>query len=154
MTVTVKIDDTAFKAYVRRTLKAMPQEIDRALSITSQQGINVILDRTEKGKQIGGGAFKPYSPEYARSKSSGWPRTKTRRAFSGDPSGDVNLMVSGNMLSSISQRRVKKGVREIYFTRATAARKAFFNNKSRPFFGFSQKEVNRLSNVFKKALFR
>ena len=41
---------------------------------------------------------------------------------------------------------------EIFFSRATESKKAAMNNKTRPFFGFSRKEQQRLSEVFFKAL--
>lgn len=140
--------DRLFKNLGRQYSK----DIVNALSATAQQGIVTILDRTEKGKGYES-RFKRYSPEYAQSKAEGWPRTKTRRAFGGDPSGKVNLMVSGNMLSSIKSTVDKpKLTAEIGFSRATEAKKAYWNNQSRPFFGFNQREKNFLRKFFYKRL--
>lgn len=138
----VEVDATKVTALLDREIKATPKKIDRALSMTAQQGINVIVDRTEKG--IGyKGAFAPYTPAYAKF-----------RAKKGRKVAPVDLNFSGNMLSSIASRRVSKGVYEIYFTRAVEARKGAFNNIKRPFFGFNPKEKGNLSRFFRKAVMR
>lgn len=153
MKVDVRIDAKGLQTYIKKAMKTLPKEIDTALYKTSQEGINVILNRTEKGMGTDG-KFKRYTPEYARSKASGWPRTPTRRAFGGDPSGVVNLMVSGNMLGSIIATKPKNHRTTLKFSRATEAKKAFYNNRTRKFFEFNQKEVNQLSRFFRKALFK
>lgn len=153
MKVDVRIDAKGLQTYIKKVMKTMPREIDTALYKTAQQGINTILDRTEKGMGTEG-KFKRYTPEYARSKASGWPRTSTRRAFGGDQSGVVNLMVSGNMLGSIIATKPKNHRSTLKFSRATEAKKAFYNNQNRKFFEFNQKEVKELSRFFRKELFR
>lgn len=147
----VRVDATRVTGLLDNTIKALPQEIDMALQKTALAGIQIIEDRTERGTGYLG-KFAPYDPQYARAKASGWPRTPTRRAFGGDPSGIVNLTVHGEMLASMAQRKVSQGVSEIYFTRATEARKAYYNNLKRKFFGFNQTEKRRLGQFFKKAL--
>jgi len=140
--------DRLFKNLGRQYSK----DIVKALSTTAQQGIVVILDRTKKGKGYET-RFKRYSPQYARAKAQGWPRSKTRRAFGGDPSGKVNLMVSGNMLSSIKSTVDKPQLTaELSFSRATEAKKAYWNNQIRPFFGFNQREQKFLRKFFYKRL--
>lgn len=153
MKVDVRIDAKGLQAYIKNAMKTMPKEIDTALYKTAQQGINVITDRTEKG--IGtDGKFKAYTPQYATAKAEGWPRTKTRRAFGGDPSGVVNLMVSGNMLGSIIATKPKNHRTTLKFSRAVEAKKAFFNNQQRKFFELNQKEIKGLSAFFRKELFK
>jgi len=138
----VEVNATRVTALLDREIKATPKKIDRALSMTAQQGINVILDRTEKG--IGYiGRFAPYTPAYAKF-----------RAKKGLKVSPVDLNFSDNMLSSIASRRVSKGLYEIYFTRAVEAKKAVFNNIKRPFFGFNTKEKGNLSRFFRKAVMR
>lgn len=138
----VTFDATRVTALLDKTVKQMPQEIDRALAITAQQGTNIILDRTESGRGYLG-SFKPYSVAYARF-----------RAKNGRQVSPVNLNYSGRMLSSVSNRRLSRGVQEIYFTRAAEARKAYFNNQTRPFFGFNVKEKSSLRRFFQKALLK
>ena len=147
----VRVDATRVTGLLDNTIKALPEDIDRALAKTALAGIQVIEERTARGTGYLG-KFAPYDPQYARAKAQGWPRTNTRRAFGGDPSGIVNLTVHNEMLSSMAQRRVSQGVREIYFTRATEARKAYYNNLKRKFFGFNQTEKRRLGQFFRKAL--
>lgn len=152
MIVDVRIDAKRLQTYIKRAMKDMPQEIDNALYKTGQQGVNLILDRTEKGVGTDG-LFKRYTPEYAKSKANGWPVSKTRRAFSGDSSGIVNLMVSGNMLGSMIATKPKNHRTKITFSRSVEAKKAFWNNRQRKFFEFNQKEVNKLGDFFRKELF-
>lgn len=152
MNTSAVIDSTEVDRLFKRLGRQYSKDIVRALSATAQQGIVMILDRTEKGKGYNN-RFKPYNPQYARSKAQGWPRTKTRRAFGGDPSGKVNLMVSGNMLSSIKSKVDKPNLTaELGFSRATEAQKAYWNNRTRPFFGFNQREQNFLRKFFYKRL--
>lgn len=138
----VDVDATRVTALLDRDIKALPVQIDRALAITAQQGINIILNRTARGTGYKGG-FAPYSPAYAKF-----------RAKKGRKIAPVDLNFTGSMLSSMSSRRLSQGVQEIYFTRATEAKKAFFNDMKRPFFGFNQKEKVSLRNFFRKALLK
>ena len=135
-----------------RMINALPQDVDKTLFATAQYGINLILDRTEKGRGITG-PFKRYTPQYAKIKRSGWSRTPTRRGFSGDPSGTVNLMVTGEMLGSMSAKK-GRGVSSILFARQSEARKAAFNQKKRPFFGFNTAEKQRLGDFFRARLIK
>lgn len=152
MNTSAVIDFSEVDRLFKKLGRQYSKDIVNALSATAQQGIVTILDRTLKGKGYQY-RFKRYSPEYAKSKAEGWPRTKNRRAFGGDPSGKVNLMVSGNMLSSIKSKVDKPQLTaEIGFSRATEAKKAYWNNQSRPFFGFNQREKNFLRKFFYKRL--
>lgn len=152
MNTSAVIDTKEVDRLFKKLGRQYSKDIVHALSATAQQGIVMILDRTQKGKGYQN-RFKSYTPQYARSKAEGWPRTKTRRAFGGDPSGTVNLMVSGNMLSSIRSKVDKPNLTaELGFTRATEAKKAYWNNQQRPFFGFNQREKNFLRKFFYKRL--
>lgn len=147
----IRVNATRVTGLLDNTIKALPQEVDMALQKTALAGIQIIQDRTAEGTGYFG-KFAPYNPQYAKRKAEGWPRGKVTRAFGGDASGIVNLTVHGEMLSAMAQRKVSQGVREIYFTRATEARKAYYNNLKRKFFGFNQKEKRRLGQFFKKVL--
>ena len=50
---------------------------------------------------------------------------------------------NGSMTSKADKQKAV-----IYFTRASEAKKAAMNNKTRPFFGFSRKEQKQLSSIF------
>lgn len=116
--------------------KDLSDSVKRALSITGQVGLTIIEDRTAKGEQINGLDFKPYSEKYT------WFRAKNGRSVS-----NVDLQFTGNMLSSMSVKANSRYA-TIFFTRATEAKKAAMNNKTRPFFGFSRDEEKRLGKVF------
>lgn len=152
MKLDLQVDMTQVQKDLKKTQLEMDRAISKSLLKTAQYGTQIILDRTAKG--IGYlGKFKPYSPEYRKAKAEGWNRAgASRRAFGGDASGIVNLNVHGEMLSSIQQRALSSNVVEIYFGRATEAKKAAFNNQTRKFFGFNTSESSKLSAFFIKEL--
>ena len=135
--VTLDVSSNAKK--VEKRLKKAGRDIDksmkRALSITAQQGINIIEDRTEDGVGYKGGAFKGYSEKYAK-----FRRDKGRGK-------NVDLQFSGRMLGSMTSKADKRKAK-IFFTRAEEAKKAAMNDKTRPFFGFNRQEEKQLANVF------
>mgnify|MGYP005624501657 FL=1 len=137
----VKIDTNA-KAVAKRIGKKgkeLSASVKRALSVTAQVGINIIEARTSKGVGFKGGKFKKYTPIYAAFRAS--------RGRSTNP----DLQFTGQMLSSMTSRASSRQA-EIFFTRATEAKKAAMNNKTRPFFGFSGREEKQLGEVFFRAL--
>ena len=122
-----------FREALRRT-RNNPRELKRlqkrGLSRVAQIGINMILARTADGVGFKDGAFRPYSPAYAAFKSSRGGITP-------------NLFLSGNMLGAMtSKANHRRAV--IFFSRAKESKKAAFNNKTRPFFGFSRDEERQL----------
>ena len=120
---------------LRRRGRDVNESIKSALSITAQEGINIIEQRTQDGKGYKDGAFKPYSEKYSR-----FRRSRGRGQ-------NVDLQFTGRMLGSMTSRAdSKKAI--IFFTRAEEAKKAAMNNKTRPFFGFSRKERKQLGRVF------
>jgi hypothetical protein len=140
--VDIKIDDTQIKAFLKGYSRELSQDVDRSLSRTAQVGINMILDRTHKGTGYTG-KFPDYSDTYKAFKS--------QKVGSGSPT--VDLTLTGSMLSSMTSE-TKNGVATLFFSRASEAKKAKFNDRLRPFFGFNQSEVKRLASFFKKDLFR
>lgn len=152
MRIDISLSTAAIKDRLKQIERDLPKELDTALYETAQVGAAIILDRTEKGQGIKG-AFAPYSARYAKEKREGWPKDKYRSSFSGDPSGIVNLNVTGEMTDSMIPIK-GRGFAKIKFSKPSAAKKAFFNNKKRPFFGFSRGERQRLVNYLKKRLFK
>lgn len=147
--ISVKANTAKVELALDDLMKTMPQKVERALSITAQQGINIILDRTAEGMGVKG-PFARYTPQYAKRKAEGWPTTRTQRAFGGDPSGIVNLNVRGEMLGAMISKA--KGMSAtISFARSTENNKAYWNNRKRPFFGFNPQEKRTLAKVFQKA---
>ena len=135
MQFSLKTNAKKVRAALKNKGKDVNKSIKRALSITAQQGINIIEDRTQDGKGYKGGAFKGYSEKYAK-----FRRNKGR-------SQTVDLQFTGRMLGSMTSKADSKKA-TIFFTRAEEAKKAAMNNKTRPFFGFSRKEEKQLGKVF------
>ena len=152
MNITLDVDISKVQKELKKTQLEMNRLISKSLLKTAQYGTQIILDRTSKG--IGyEGKFAPYSPAYRKAKAEGWNKAGSgRRAFGGDKSGIVNLTVHGEMLSSIQQRGLGSNVVEIFFGRATEAKKAAFNNQKRKFFGFNDSERTRLNAFFFKEM--
>lgn len=142
MNVNIKVDSTRLEAYLKDRLATFPAEVDKAVLSTATRGIAIITDRTAKGEGFKG-SFKPYTDAYAKFKE---------QRFGGDRT--VNLFATGKMLGSMIATKKSRGVAEIGFSRATESKKAAFNNRKRPFFGFNNSEVKKLSKHFQKELFK
>ena len=140
MKIDITLNTKAIKTRLKNIERTMPSDIDKALYATAQYGINLILARTKKGAGING-SFKAYTPKYAL-----FRKAKGRGS-------NVDLNFTGQMLNSVTARK-NRGYAEIGFTRATESRKAYWNNKSRPFFGFNRSEKSKLATFFAKRLFK
>jgi phage gpG-like protein len=135
MQVDIKTNAKKVQAALKKKGKDIDKSMKRALSITAQQGINIIEDRTQDGVGYKGGAFKGYSEKYAK-----FRRAKGRGK-------NVDLQFSGRMLGSMTSKADRKKA-TIFCTRAEEAKKAAMNDKTRPFFGFNRKEEKQLANIF------
>lgn len=142
ITTSVQVDTKAVDRLLNKMIKEQPKKVERALGRTAEKGIRVILDRTEKGKGLYG-RFKPYSPKYAEYRKSIDATTSI-----------VDLNVTGQMTKDLKVQKTTKFESVIGFIQETERRKAQYNNKLRPWFGFTRKEEDRLRKVFKKELFR
>ena len=120
--------------------KELSDSVKRALSITAQVGLTIIEDRTAKGEGYKGGAFAAYS---TKGSNGGYAAFRARKGRGSTP----DLSFTGNMLGAMTTKANDKQA-EIFFTRSTEAKKAAMNNKTRPFFGFSRSEEERLGKVF------
>ena len=140
MRLEFKFDDKAVMARLRDLEKKTPQKIDTAIKKTAMTGTRIILERTDKGMGFKG-PFKPYSEKYAKF-----------RAKTGLQIAPVDLNFTGNMTGALSNRPIGVGRQRLYFLGKLSNKKAFYNNQTRPFFGFSKKEKTRLKNVFKRSL--
>lgn len=139
MDVNIKSNAKQVSKRIGKKGKELSESVKHALLRTALEGKAIIQDRMTAGKAIKGGDFKPYNDAYAA-----FRRQKGR-------SDRPDLKFSKLMFNSITVKANSKQA-EIFFTRATEAKKAAMNNKSRPFFGFSRKEENTLGKVFFKAL--
>ena len=142
MSLAVKVDikPKSFKGIAKKRQAEIKAGIKLALSKTAQVGINIIQDRTAKGVDINRQRFKPYSEKYA-----------LFRAKKGRNPANVDLNFTGQMLGDMSQKANSKRA-VIYFLRGSEAKKAFHNNKTRAFFGFSRLEEKQLAKTFERFL--
>lgn len=138
VSVKIEIDSAKLARELNKTQAEISRDIKRSLRKTAQFGNQIIQERTAKGVGYTG-KFEPYSEGYQKV-----------RAKRGRKIAPVDLNFTGKMLGSIADRLTSKTQAEIYFTRASEAKKAAFNNKSRPFFGFNMKERDRLQRFFNK----
>ena len=139
MNVTITLLDKAVKDRLAQIERDLPDQLDKALAQTAYYGSNIIADRGKEGRGISG-VFKAYTPKYAEF------RRKTGR------SDKVDLNYTGQMWASLAGFR-HRGYAEIKFSDALANRKAYFNNKLRPFFGFNATEKRQLLEFMKRRLF-
>jgi len=107
---------------------------------------NSIQDRTEKGKDVKGRLFEPYS-EYSKKKRQG-KGLKTNR---------VDLYFRGEMMASMTNRIASDGKSAtIFFSSQTEANKAVGHNEGvgklpkRRFFAVSPKQEKQAVKVFEK----
>jgi hypothetical protein len=141
MIVSISLNAADVQARVAQLKKEIPTKLDNALLRTATQGNAIIKRRTNQGQGIEK-RFAPYTPKYAAF------RRKEGRQVS-----PVNLQFKGNMLSAM-QAFKGRGEAKIAFTRSVEAKKAYFNNRKRPFFGVNNTEKRKLMAFFKKELFK
>jgi hypothetical protein len=139
MNITISLLDKAVKDRLAQIERDLPDQLDKALAQTAYYGANIIADRGKDGRGISG-VFKPYTPKYAEF------RRENGRGIK------VDLNYTGQMWSSISGFK-NRGYAEIRFSNALANKKAYFNNKLRPFFGFNTSEKRQLLEFMKRRLF-
>ena len=144
MQINIKTNAKDIAKRVKKKGKALSKSVEKALSITAQAGVNIILDRTKKGQGYKGGTFKGYS---TIGNSGGYAAFRAKKGRGSTP--DLNF--TGKMLGAMTTKANSKQA-EIFFRGATESGKAAMNNKTRPFFGFSSKEETKLGEVFFKAL--
>lgn len=138
MAVTLKVQGLkSATAALKRNPKELKRLQQKGLSRIAQMGIGIIQDRTEDGIGYKDGAFKPYSPSYAAFRAS---RGRGQRP---------NLFFTGQMLGSMTSKANHRRA-EIFFARASESKKAAFNNKTRPFFGFSREGERKLLKEFER----
>ena len=136
----IKLEPRGFKTAVaaaKRNPKKLRQRTKQGLSRIAQIGINIIQDRTADGVGYKDGAFKAYSESYAA-----FRRSK-------DATLTPNLEMSGKMLAAMTSKADHRKA-EIFFRGSKESQKAAFNNKTRPFFGFSRDEEKRLLRAFER----
>lgn len=139
MRITLDANFNQSVIFLKRRVQRLRSSVKKALLITALKGINIIEDRTSKGRSYKGTFFKKYNASYAAYRLQKGRSTKP------------DLQFTGQMISSMSAISTSRYA-EIYFTRATESKKAAMNDKKRPFFGFSRKEQKTLGKTFERYL--
>ena len=138
LSITIKPRDLAKIA--KQEERDVKRGIDKAIGRVGSLGKQIILQRTKVGEGVDG-PFKAYTTEYM-----------SKLASQGKPGSPVDLFNTGQMIRSMQVRRANSRTAEIYFDNPEAAKKAAFNDQTRPFFGFNAKEEDRLVALFRKEI--
>ena len=111
------------------------------------QAIDIITQRTLKGKDYKGAPFTAYSEKYGR-----WKKARALK-----PGSNVNLHLKGHMMSSLKPKATAKNV-TLFFSKPQEAKKAFIHHKGkgkmpkREFFDLSKMERKHLGKLMAKEL--
>lgn len=124
-----------------------PVESESIRERIGQAAIDIILDRTAKGKSLNGGSFQKYSSEYKKS--------LPFKAF-GKGSG-VNLKLTGDMLGQLDIMEHNKNKIKLGWEDDTERSKAFNHHTGhtlpkRPFFGITDKEKGNIVDDFSETV--
>ena len=120
--------------------KQLPLIITQGLEQSGIQLKEIILERTNKGKDLNKRKFTRYSPSYAEEKSK-----KT-----------VNLQDTNDMLQSIDSKVKNKNQVQIYFRSQSQAKKALWHQQGmgklpqRKFFGYNLATEKVIRRTFEK----
>ena len=136
--VTIKPRDLA--KIIKQEERDVKRGIDKAIGRVGSLGKQIILKRTKVGEGADG-PFKHYTAAYMR-----------RLKNEGKPQDPVDLYNTGQMIRSMQVRQANSRTAEIYFDNPAAAKKAAFNDQTRPFFGFNAKEEDRLVALFRREI--
>lgn len=139
MQITVGSNSKSVAKRLGKKGKELSASVKLALFKTAADGINIIQDRTAKGKGYNGKSFDGYSKTYKAF------RRKKGRSVTPD------LYFRGNMMGAMTAKSNRKQA-EIFFRGAEESKKAAFNDKSRPFFEFNRSEKEELSRAFTRYL--
>jgi hypothetical protein len=136
--IKVDLKPKDIEGLMRSERKSVEKGVNRAIGRTASLGKQIILRRTKTGQGFEG-AFDGYS--------GGYVKALERKGF---PTSPVDLFATGQMLNSMQVETLNRRTARIYFSNPEASKKAAFNNRSRPFFGFNDKEEDRLGRFFRK----
>jgi phage gpG-like protein len=118
--------------------KKAVDNLKQGLGTATNETITEIQKRTQSGKDYKGSSFTKYSDDYKEYKSKHYGSSR------------VNLTQTGNMLHSITSKKIKNGIR-LYFGSSSENKKAYHNQVTnrRKFFGLSTKQKDRLLEIVK-----
>ena len=142
VSVNINVNVSAAKGSLNQIKRKIPTATVKGIAVASTFIQNAIKDRTRKGISVKGGAFKRYSKAYAKKRA--------KRGATLTP----NLFFTGQMLGNMSFKVLSKTKGQVFFPNRTQNLKAFFNDKTRPFFDVNDKEEVRAVKEFKKVFER
>lgn len=131
----MRISVTTSNVDLKPLKKQISERLKIALKNAGLKAIKIIKDRTADGQGVQG-AFKAYSASYA----------KERRKQKAPTIPD--LFRTGLMLGAMRARQ-KSNYVEIYFNGHRENKKAFYNDKIRPFFDLTRKEQSEIQKLFR-----
>ena len=148
--VNINVEVTAAKGALDQLKSRIPSATSKALSRTGVFLENAIKDRTRKGRDFRGRAFRPYSPKYAKQ------RAKEGRTTT------PNLFRAGLMLGNMRFKRLSNKEGIIRFPARRQNLKAFYHDIQgvgkakikREFFSVSKKEEDKAVKIFTDTLMR
>ena len=148
--VKLNVEVTAAKGALDQLKSRIPSATGKALSRTGVFLENAIKDRTRKGRDFRGRAFRPYSPKYAKQ------RAKAGRTTT------PNLFRAGLMLGNMRFKRLSNKEGIIRFPARRQNLKAFYHDIQgvgkakikREFFSVSKKEEDKAVRIFTDTLMR
>ena len=114
-------------------------DFEKVMNQNANEFIAGIIRRTQSGSDSKMRGFRPYSNSYAVDKAKEFGSSR------------VNLTRTGNMLNSITHKRIRGGVR-LYFSAGQELRKADINQNKlgRRFFGLDKKQILFAKDKLKK----
>jgi len=142
VTVNLEVNVTAVKGALDKIKRKVPSATAKGIAVASTFIQNAIKDRTRQGKSVNGGGFKRYSKSYAKQRA--------KRGASTTP----NLFFSGQMLGNMSFKKLSSTKGQVFFPNRTQNIKAFFNDKTRPFFSVNRSEEDKAIKIFRKTFER
>ena len=142
VTVNLQIDVTAGQGALNTVKRKIPRASSKGIAVASTFIQNAIKDRTRQGRNVKGGAFKPYSKSYRK--------VRAKRGSSLTP----NLFFEGDMLSNMSFKKLSSTKGQVFFPSTKQNLKAFFNDQTRPFFSVNRQEEDKAVDIFRKTFER
>lgn len=131
MRISISTSKVNLGTYQNQISKELRTALAKAGSLAKQ----IILQRTEKGQGVEG-KFEQYTAKHAKRR-----KKNTLPAI-------PDLRFTGEMFKAFNVR-IKADYAELYFVSAEQNKKAFFNDKIRPFFDLNNKEKERVRKLFR-----
>lgn len=149
MKMGIKVDSKRVEKMLNNAIRKTPAVVANALDKTTGNASNDLIDRTEGGKGVN------YSKDrYSGSDTSPISGYAKYRQSKGRQIQFVDLNFSGAMLGDVLPFKAKISGQKIWSeirpARAEEAKKVFYTDKQRHWWGFSTKEQRHISKEFQR----